>query len=237
MGSRPPQSDIAPDAPDHTTSLATSATTPRRQTRALLLAREMLETLVVAILVFLVVQTVWRNFWVEGSSMEPGIHNGESMIVERLVYRSGFPANLLRSTIGRTAAGKRLVDSVFHPPRRGEVIVLIPPGNPTKDYIKRVIGVPGDKIEIKQGKLYINDKPMTEPYIVPGGAQSYGPVRVGPDELFVLGDNRGASADSRVFGMLPMKNVIGKAWLSYWPPGSWGPINHYNLSAQLQAGQ
>jgi signal peptidase I len=237
VGLPPSQPSSAPGSPDPTTSLAANATTPRLQTRALRLARELLETVVVAVLVFLVVQTVWRNFWVEGSSMEPGIHNGESMIVERLVYRNGFPVNLLRSTIGRAAAGKRLVDSVFHPPQRGEVIVLIPPGNPTKDYIKRVIGVPGDKIEIKQGKLYINDKPVTEPYIMPGGAQSFGPVRVGPDELFVLGDNRGASADSRVFGMLPMKNVIGKAWLSYWPPRSWGPINHFNLSALLQAGK
>jgi len=235
VGIRRPSSENSADPPNPINSAAASVAAPRLQAKALRLAREVLETIVLAVLVFLVVHAVWRNFWVEGSSMEPGIHNGESMIVERLVYANGFPVNLLRSTIGQTAAGKKLVDGMFHPPQRGDVIVLIPPGTPSKDYIKRVIGVPGDKIEIKQGKLYINDHVVTEPYILPGGAPAYGPVRVGLDELFVMGDNRGASADSRVFGMLPVKNVIGKAWLSYWPPRSWGPINHFNLSAQLQA--
>jgi signal peptidase I len=233
VGIRRPPSDIAAELLDPTGDAAADVAAPRLQTRVLQLAREVAETIVLAVMVFLVVHAVWRNFWVEGSSMEPGIHNGESMIVERLVYSNGFPANLLRNTIGRTAAGKELVDGIFHPPQRGEVIVLIPPGNPTKDYIKRVIGVPGDKVEIKQGKLYINDHAVNEPYISPGGASNYGPVRVGADELFVMGDNRGASADSRVFGMLPSKNVIGKAWLSYWPPTVWGLVNHYDLSAQL----
>jgi signal peptidase I len=234
VGIHRPSSDDTTDPPNPTSAAAANVAAPRFQAQAVRLAREVLETIVLAVLVFLVVHAIWRNFWVEGSSMEPGIHNGESMIVERLVYSNGFPANLLRSTIGRTAAGKKLVDGMFHPPQRGDVIVLIPPGSPTKDYIKRVIGVPGDKIEIKQGKLYINERAVTEPYTLPGGASAYGPVRVGPDELFVMGDNRGASADSRVFGMLPMKNVIGKAWLSYWPPSSWGPVNHHNLSAQIQ---
>jgi len=198
------------------------------------LLREILETLALALLVFLVIQTVWRHFWVEGSSMEPNIHNGQFLVVERLVYSQGFPVNLLRATIGRTPGGSKLLNKLYHPAQRGDVIVFIPPSNPGKDYIKRVIGVPGDKVEVRQGRALVNDRPLAEPYIMPGSTSSWGPAYVGQGELFVLGDNRGNSSDSRSFGMLQQKNVVGKAWLCYWPPRRWGFIRHYALGAQLQ---
>jgi signal peptidase I len=195
--------------------------------------REIVETLAIALLVFLLIQLVWRNFRVEGSSMEPSIHDGQFLLVERLVYSPGSPARFLHNTIGRSAAGGKLIDSIFHAPQRGEIIVFIPPSNPQKDYIKRVIGIGGDKVEIRQGRVYVNDRPLTETYVLPGGSLSWGPAIVGKDELFVLGDNRGASTDSRVFGMLPMKNVIGKAWLSFWPPWRLGFIRHADLETQV----
>lgn len=197
------------------------------------LLRELLETLAIALLIFLVVQTVWRNFRVDGSSMEPNIHDAQYIVVDRLVYRSGFPIDQLRARLGsRTLAG-RLLNHVFHAPQRGDVIVFAPPSNPSRDYIKRVIGIPGDMVEMRQGRVSVNGRPLTEPYMLPAGG-NWGPQRVGAGEFFVMGDNRGSSSDSRFFGMLPRKNIIGKAWLSYWPPQRLGFIRHYDLSVQLR---
>jgi signal peptidase I len=206
---------------------------PTSGTRLWALAREILETLVLALLVFLIVHSLWRNYRVEGLSMEPGIHDGQWVVVNHVVYNQGFPVSLLRRTIGRSGAGSKLIDRFFHAPRRGDVIVFVPPTSSSKDYIKRVIGIPGDKIEIRQGRVYVNDRLLTEPYIRPGPVQSWGPAYVGIGELFVMGDNRGNSTDSRSFGMLQQKKVIGQAWLSYWPPRRWGTISHFDLALQL----
>jgi signal peptidase I len=205
------------------------------RTHALGLLREVLETVVLAVLVFLIIQTVWRNFWVEGQSMEPNVHNGQYVVVDHLIYATGFPVNILRSTIGRSDRGRQFLDRHFHSPQRGDVIVFVPPTNSTHDYIKRVIGIPGDRVEIKQSRVYVNGQALNEPYILPGGVASWGPVVVGTGELFVMGDNRGNSNDSRAFGMLKQTKVVGKAWLCYWPPQRWGLIRHYDLGAQLAA--
>lgn len=196
--------------------------------------REIVETVVFALLVFVLVQSIWRNFWVDGPSMEPNIHSGQYLIVNRLVYRTGFPVAALRRTIGANASGKRLLDYFFHPPRRGDVIVFVPPNNRSRDYIKRVIGIPGDRVEIKQGRVYINSYALIEPYAAPSGGGSWGPAVVGANQLFVLGDNRPNSSDSRSFGMLAQSDVIGQAFFSYWPPRTWGLMPHYDLSVQLQ---
>lgn len=195
---------------------------------------EILETLVFALLIFLVIQAIWRNFRVEGSSMEPNIHDGQYIIVDRVVYAQTWPVNFLRRTLGRSALGGKILDQVFHPPRRGDVIVFIPPNNPQKDYIKRVIGIAGDTVEMRQGRVFVNSQPLSEPYIRPGPASSFGPVIVKRGEVFVMGDNRGGSTDSRFFGALSMHHVIGKAWLSYWPPRYFGFIRHYDLDAQVE---
>lgn len=197
--------------------------------------REILETLSLALLVFLIMQLFWRNFWVEGQSMEPNIHDGQFVVVNHIVYSQSRPVTMLRRTIGRSAAGSRLLDSIFHAPRRGDIIVFDPPvRGETNDYIKRVIGLPGDKVEVRQGRVYINDQILREPYILAGQPSSWGPAYVGLGELFVLGDNRGNSSDSRSFGMLSQKSVVGQAWLCYWPPRYWGPIEHYEAKSQGQ---
>jgi signal peptidase I len=196
--------------------------------------REVLETIIFALLVFLLVQAVSRNYKVQSISMQPNLYEGQYLVVNRLVYTYGAPVDLLRRSLGRVEVGRRLLDAVFHPPRRGDVLVFVPVTNTKPDLIKRVIGIEGDKVELRQGRIYINDKPVDEPYIRPAPAQSFGPVVVGKDQLFVMGDNRGNSSDSRVFGMLPLKNVIGQAWLRYWPPNSWSLIQHVNLAEQLK---
>lgn len=197
------------------------------------LLREVLETVIFALLVFLLVQAVSRNYKVQSISMQPNLYEGQYLVVNRLVYARGPAVDLLRETVGKIEPGRKVLDAIFHSPQRGEVLVFVPVTNTKPDLIKRVIGIEGDKVELKQGQIYVNDKPIDEPYIRPAPAQSFGPVVVGKDLLFVMGDNRGNSSDSRVFGMLPMKNVVGKAWLRYWPPNSWGFIRHYDLAQQL----
>ena len=90
--------------------------------------------------------------------------------------------------------------------------------------IKRVVGLPGAVIEIHDGQVFINGRPLTEPYLGGNTPGYYGPVTVPPLHIFVLGDNRGFSNDSRNFGTIPLKNVIGRAWFSYWPPDQVGFI-------------
>ena len=195
--------------------------------------REMLETVIFALLVFLVVQALSRNYKVQSVSMQPNLYEGQYVVVNRVVYANGPAIDALKRTLGKVALGRALLDSIFHSPQRGEVLVFVPVTNTKPDLIKRVIGIEGDKVELRQGVVYINDHPIDEPYIRPAPGQSWGTAVVGKGQLFVMGDNRGNSSDSRVFGMLPLKNVVGKAWLRYWPPDVWGLIKHYDLKKQL----
>jgi signal peptidase I len=111
---------------------------------------------------------------------------------------------------------------VFHAPERGDVIVFHPPppNDPSRDFIKRVIGVPGDTVDVRQGHVYVNGAELDEPYI----RQPTLPINVryshnvlGPDQYFVLGDNRGNSSDSRQWGPVTADEIVGRTWLVYWP--------------------
>ena len=161
--------------------------------------REVVETVVLTLVIFFLIQTVVRNFRVVGTSMEPNLHTGEYLIVDKVSYRLG-------------------------PPQRGDVIVFEPPVSAEGDYVKRVIGLPGELVEVQSGQVLVNGKAINEPYAVRPAAYSMDARRVGPDELFVLGDNRNMSSDSHSWGMLPMDKVVGKAIVSYWPPSLWGVI-------------
>ena len=130
--------------------------------------------------------------------MEPTFHNGEYILVDKLSYR-------------------------FHSPGRGDVIVFEYPQDPSLDYIKRVIGLPGDHVVIQNDHVYVDNVQLNEPYIAAEpdystSGCSYCNVEVPKGDLFVLGDNRNNSSDSHVWGLLPIKNVIGRAMLAYWPP-------------------
>ena len=109
-------------------------------------------------------------------------------------------------------------------PHRGDVVVFRI--NPNADLlIKRVIGLPGDQVEIHNGRVFINGQALDEPYITQPTYGDYGPLDVPPLHVFVLGDNRSFSNDSRAFGPLPLDSVIGRAWFSYWPPDQWGAVH------------
>lgn len=173
--------------------------------------REVLETVILTVIIFFLIQTVVRNFRVVGTSMEPNLHNSQYLIVDKISYRLGEP-------------------------QQGDVIVFEPPNRPGEDYVKRVIGMPGDLVEIRKGHVFINNEPIEEPYVVYPGSYSMNPRRVGVNELFVLGDNRNSSSDSHNWGMLETDKVVGKAWISYWPPNYWGIIPRDAPSASATVG-
>ena len=159
------------------------------------MVRELLETAVLTIAIFLIVRVALQNFKVEGDSMFPNLHNGEYILVNK-------------------------VDCMIHSPGRGDIIVFqaTPAHQPDKDFIKRVIGLPGETVAVHNQAVWINGKRLNEPYIKTPPEYTYPASKVPPDDYFVLGDNRNNSQDSHLWGWLPRKYIIGKAWISYWPP-------------------
>lgn len=181
--------------------------------------RDVVETLVLTIVIFLLVRSVVQNFKVEGRSMEPTLHNGQYLVINKATY--WHLDNELISTIfpGALAANADRSSALFlfSEPKRGDIIVFRYPRDPSRDFIKRIIAVPGEQVEIRQGKVYVNGLLIDEVYINESANYSWGPQRVGPGTYFVLGDNRNNSSDSHVWGPVPRENIIGRAWLSYWP--------------------
>ena len=193
--------------------------------------KELLETAIFILLVFLIVRGVIQNFKIEGQSMEPSLHTGQYILVNKIVYFH-FDMNApLRLLPGNGELSARVVYP-FHMPRRGEVVVFEYPRDLSKDYIKRVIGMPGDTVMIKDGQVFVNNVLLDEPYLKgvqttcrgddPCNQGQTVPVPLG--SVFVMGDNRNNSSDSREWGELPLDGIIGKAWVSYWPRDYWGVI-------------
>jgi signal peptidase I len=173
------------------------------------LAREAIETIVVLALLFVGIRGVFQNFRVEGASMRPTLESGQFLWVNKAAYLNldgSFPLG---------------------GPHRGDIAVLRPPDGGL-DLIKRVIGLPGDQIRILRGEVYVNDQKLDEPYVRFEGDYSYPPngrsIVVPDGQFFVLGDNRPNSRDSHMGWFVPAENLIGRAWLSYWPPASWGLV-------------
>src|SRR5450759_2966983 len=161
------------------------------------LVREVIETIVLTVLMFLVIRFAVQNFNVEGTSMEPSLHNGELILVDKWTY-------------------------LFHPPQRGDVIAFFAPPEPTLDYVKRIIGVPGDRITINDTTVIVDGVTLNESYVaaINQGNTSGATIQnmpVPPNKYFVLGDDRIRSSDSRFWGFVPRQNIIGRAALVYWP--------------------
>ncbi len=163
---------------------------------------DIIETLILSVLLFAGINTISARIRVDGFSMEPTLHSGEFVIVNKLAYRLGSP-------------------------KIGDVIVFHFPGDPRQEYIKRIIGLPGDRVSISGGKVTVDGEVLNEPYIADPPVYQEKPLVVPPDSLFVLGDNRNNSSDSHSWGTVPFDYVVGKAILVYWPPEDWGLINHY----------
>ena len=195
----------------------------RKGSRSRTLVRELVETGLLALLVFLSVRASFQNFKVDGISMQPTLEDGQFLIVNKLVY-SEVDLDKLSTFVPFVDPGSDPQRNVFHGPQRGDIIVLRSPTKPDIDLIKRVIGLPGDTVEIRDGHVYINDRLLIEPYIKQPWADNKPKQTIPADQYYVLGDNRSNSADSRSqqVGLVHKDLIIGKAMLSYWPRNKFG---------------
>jgi signal peptidase I len=202
--------------------------------------RELVETGLLALLVFLSVRASFQNFKVDGSSMYPTLEDGQFLIVNKLVY-SEVDVDKLGKVVPFVNGGEDSTRHVFHGPERGDIIVLRDPSNPQVDLIKRVVGLPGEKVEILGGVVYIDDQRLEEPYIKSswGLGGGYGPVVVTDGSYFVMGDNRDNSKDSRSasIGFIAEELIIGRAELSYLPLDAFGLIGSGGPSLSEQDGR
>ncbi len=193
------------------------------RSRGKTLIRELVETGLLALLVFLAVRASFQNFKVDGNSMFPTLENGQFLIVNKLVY-SEVDLDKLSGFLPFVDVGTDEKRHVFHPPERGDIIVLRDPRRPETDLIKRVVGLPGETIEIVDGKVAINGFRLEEPYITTQWHYNMPKTSIPIGQYFVMGDNRDNSLDSRSaqVGPVPEELIIGKTFVSYWPSSKFG---------------
>ena len=198
------------DTPTHETAPPEwgAAVSPSLRTRILRFFGELIQTVAIAGVLFLAVNLLTARIRVEGISMEPSLHEGQFVVVNRMAYR-------------------------WNKAERGDIIVFRFPLNPSRRFIKRVIGLPGNTVTIRGGDVYIDGQILDEPYLA-ATPRYDGEWIIGLDELFVLGDNRNNSSDSQNWGPLPIEEIIGKAVIVYWPPSEAGLIPHYDLAVAAE---
>jgi signal peptidase I len=185
---------------------------------------ELFQTVLLALVIFLLIRNVVQNFRIDGISMEPNFHDGQFLFVNRFAYCPGIHLDITPLDVHYDRSW------CLWEPKRGDVIVFHYPKDPSRDFIKRVIGLPGETVEIRQGKVFINGNQLPEPFGPNPGSYNAPPVIVAPDEIYVMGDNRNNSSDSHQWGPLPERYIVGKAWVSYWPPQYWSIVPHYDYS-------
>lgn len=205
MDSFEPTNEVPPPtSPDLITDAPTTPTVPvEEKTNWKQLLFDLVETLTLAVLLYFGINAVSARVRVDGYSMVPTLQDGEYVLVSKLSYKIGEP-------------------------QHGDIIVFKYPGEPPQDLIKRIVGLPGDSVQVRNMNVIVNGQALSEPYIAASPAYQ-GDWQVPEGYLFVLGDNRNDSSDSHSWGLLPMENVIGKAILIYWPPPDWKAISHYEV--------
>lgn len=162
--------------------------------------RALLETVIPALLIAVGINLfLAQATQVQGQSMEPNLHTAQRLVVEKITYR-------------------------FHGPRRGDIVVIDLPEAGDDLLIKRVIGLPGETIYSQGGQVFVNKQALKEPYVLNPGGKDIPEQSIPPLHVFVMGDNRRFSNDSRNFGPVPIDKVIGRAWFSYWPLELFGPV-------------
>jgi signal peptidase I len=166
-----------------------------------IIVREIIETLLLTIFIFWLVNAATGRYRVQGHSMMPTMREGQYLIINKLSY-------------------------YLDEPQRGDIIVLHFPRDRSREYIKRIIGVPGDLIEVSDGVVRVNGSVLNEPYIADEPNYN-GSWTVPEDQFFVLGDNRNNSSDSHSWSFLPRSDVVGKAWVVYWPYTEWQLVPHF----------
>jgi len=168
---------------------------------------DFLETIVVSLAIFAVVYIfLFQPHQVDGQSMVPNFQNGQYILTDKISYR-------------------------IHPPTRGDVVVFHSPQDASVDFIKRIIGVPGDTVKVSRGYVYLNDVKLKETYINDPGEVTSGKfgtesltIEVPPGQYYVMGDNRLHSSDSREWGLVTINEIVGRAFFRYWPPTAFGLV-------------
>lgn len=188
--------------------------------------KELIETALLALALFMALEFCVQNYRVEGSSMHPTLMENERLIVNKLTYTridgGLFDFSLPFTRSASAADGSRGQSFIFSPPKHGEIIIFHSPENRERDFVKRVIGVPGDTLEIRNGQVIRNGVEIDEPYVARQSSRSEPEVAIPEGHYYVMGDNRRGSNDSRDWGLLPERDIIGRAWLRYWPLDRWG---------------
>jgi signal peptidase I len=172
------------------------------------LVREILITIALALAIFFAARATIQTFEVNQTSMEPSFFQGQRVVVVKAVYWFGEP-------------------------QRGDVVICEAPNIADELFIKRIVALPGDTVEIIHGFVYINGFRLDEPYVENHSGDSRPKLVVPTDNYYVLGDNRPVSNDSRNGWYLPRENIIGKVWLITWPPSDWGVVPSFPLSEQM----
>jgi len=188
-----------------TETIPDPAAPKQRKSGAFRVIIDILETLLLSVLLFVAINAISARIRVDGFSMEPTLKSGEFVVVNKLAYRFGEPDT-------------------------GDVIVFQYPRDPDQEYIKRVIGTPGDTVSIINGQVYVNGEQLNETYIASPPSYQSEERTIPENSLYVLGDNRNNSSDSHTWGPVPMEFVIGKALFVYWPPDRWGVVDHVSAA-------
>ncbi len=170
--------------------------------------RELSITLACAVAIYLIFFFVIQYSIVDGSSMLPGLQNNQRLLVVKPAY-------------------------LFNPPQRGDIVIIRPPVAPEKQWVKRVIGLPGDTVAVREGHVYVNGTALKEPYINEEPRYPLAPCTIPEGRYFVLGDNRNDSTDSHYGWTVPRENIVGEVWLRVWPLNQWGVVSGYPLGAEL----
>jgi len=172
--------------------------------------KEAIITLALVVVIFFGARAAVQTYEVFQNSMLPNFYEGQRVVVNKAAYWFGDP-------------------------QRGDVVILKAPSGVDENWIKRIIGLPGDKVSVSSGVTYVNGVALEEPYVINPFTYSLPECAVPPDSYFFLGDNRNASNDSSKGWLLPREDVIGKAWLISWPPKDWSVVPEYDLEQQLTA--
>jgi len=189
------------EAPESTVPELPSTPQPKERHWLVALLFDLGSTLIPAVIIALLIHVFLAQATrVYGQSMEPNLHTNQRLVIEKLSYH-------------------------FHGPRRGDVIVIRDPGGSPELLIKRVIGLPGERITVAEGRVYVDGSLLDEPYLTQPTQGTGRSWVVPPLHVFVMGDNRSASRDSRIFGPVPLDQILGHAVLRYWPPEQIGILN------------
>ena len=188
---------------------------------------DIIKALALAAAFFFVVQSVLQNYQVLGQSMEPNLHSGQHVIVNKAAYMS-VDVDRLSKFIPFYDVEDGSEMHLLGEPQRGDVVVVRSPQESGKRLVKRIVALPGDSLEIEGGTIRINGESISEPYVL-GNTRDRDKSTIPEGHYFVLGDNRTRSNDSNNFGPIHESQIIGKAWLVYWPLGDFGLVDSFAI--------